>query len=225
MERVNIIAKWRLTGGRLISRLLQFFFHLLYHQLAWAYDLVAATVSLGQWRAWVFSILPDLPGERVLEIGHGPGHLLLALSLGGRSVFGMDASRQMGRIAYRRLADSRQTTNLITAIAQALPYKSAVFHQVACTFPSNYIADQRALAEIYRVLPPGGFLVVVPVAWLTGTRWIERLTAWYVRLAGQSPEWGMDQSRPFTEAGFRLSVEYRKFKSSQVLVLIGQKPM
>ena len=52
------------------------FFHLLYHQLAWAYDAVSAAVSLGRWQDWGAAALPFVNGASVLELGHGPGHLL-----------------------------------------------------------------------------------------------------------------------------------------------------
>ena len=51
------------------------FFHLLYHPFAFTYDLVAAVVSFGQWKNWGQSILPFIDGTRILELGHGPGHL------------------------------------------------------------------------------------------------------------------------------------------------------
>jgi ubiquinone/menaquinone biosynthesis C-methylase UbiE len=55
-------------------------FHLLYHQFAFTYDAVAWFVSLGQWQAWGQAALKRVRGPRVLEIGHGPGHLLIALA-------------------------------------------------------------------------------------------------------------------------------------------------
>ncbi len=62
-----------------MKTLLRFFFRLLYHQFAFTYDLVAATVSLGRWKDWVLSVVPFIEGTRILEIGHGPGHLQRAL--------------------------------------------------------------------------------------------------------------------------------------------------
>ena len=56
----------------LLTRFLGFFFHLLYHPFAWAYDLIAWTVSLGRWKDWVESVVPFIKGMRVLELGHGP---------------------------------------------------------------------------------------------------------------------------------------------------------
>ena len=81
---------------RLVLFLLRSFFFVLYHQFAWTYDLVAATVSLGRWKDWVRSALPYLSG-RVLEIGFGPGYLQLSLFELGIPAFGLDESRQMAR--------------------------------------------------------------------------------------------------------------------------------
>ena len=58
---------------------MRFVFYLLYHPFAFAYDLVAAAVSLGRWKKWVLSVVPFLEGNQILEIGHGPGHLQSAL--------------------------------------------------------------------------------------------------------------------------------------------------
>ena len=79
-------------------------FHLLYHQFAWAYDAVSAAVSLGRWCDWGMAALPFLSGPRVLELGHGPGHLLAAMAGGEWRVTGLDLSPQMGFLARRRLA-------------------------------------------------------------------------------------------------------------------------
>ena len=87
----------------LLAPLLRTFFKWLYHRGAWSYDLVAAVVSLGRWQGWVYSLLPRVHGQRVLEIGYGPGHLLAALSDSDRQVVGLDASPQMARLVRRRL--------------------------------------------------------------------------------------------------------------------------
>jgi SAM-dependent methyltransferase len=52
------------------------------------------------------------------------------------------------------------------AKAQALPFPDASFDSLVSTFPSEYIADPETLAELSRVLRPGGRLVIVPGGWL-----------------------------------------------------------
>jgi 2-polyprenyl-3-methyl-5-hydroxy-6-metoxy-1,4-benzoquinol methylase len=93
---------------KFLAVLMRNFFALLYHQFAWTYDFVAAVVSLGMWKQWVSSTLPYLDGPRVLEIGHGPGHLLLALAEKGLKATGLDESRWMGKIALKKIRCQQQ---------------------------------------------------------------------------------------------------------------------
>ena len=93
-------------------RLVRFGFRLLYQEMAWTYDLVSWAVSLGEWRAWQRAALPFVSGRHVLEIAHGPGHLLLALSTAGFTVSGLDLSPQMGRQARRRLRTAGHPSRL-----------------------------------------------------------------------------------------------------------------
>src|SRR5512132_3245594 len=83
--------------------ILRFFFYLLYHPFAFAYDLVATTVSLGRWKDWVLSVIPFIEGTRILEIGHGPGHLQRNLLSRDLFAVGVDESAQMGRLAGKNL--------------------------------------------------------------------------------------------------------------------------
>jgi ubiquinone/menaquinone biosynthesis C-methylase UbiE len=91
-------------------RLIKLGFHLLYHQFAFTYDAVAWLVSLGQWQAWGRTALKWVRGPRVLELGHGPGHLLIALARSGRQPIGIDLSPQMIRLAQRHPAGRRERT-------------------------------------------------------------------------------------------------------------------
>src|SRR5258705_9904453 len=108
-------------------RFLRFFFHHFYHAFAWTYDSVAALVSIGRWQAWVLTALPRVDGPRVLEIGHGPGHLQQALCRKGLQVFGLDESRQMGRMAYSRLKRAGLPIRLSCGYAQSIPFAAGCF--------------------------------------------------------------------------------------------------
>ncbi len=141
--------------------LVEFFLDRLYGEFAWAYDLVSWMVSLGRWGRWRRVALRYLRGERVLEVGCGTGALLVDLAGRARAVCGSDLSPAMLRQARRRLRRAGCAIPLCRARAQALPYRSASFDTVACTFPAGYIRDPRAWAEFARVLVPGGRAVVV----------------------------------------------------------------
>lgn len=207
----------------IVSCVQRLFFRLLYHQFAWAYDWVAATVSLRRWNDWVCATLPYIDGDSVLEIGHGPGHLLSALHTTGLKPVGLDSSRQMGFLAFSGLLQAGFMPKLVSGYAQHLPFLDNTFHRVVATFPTEYIVAPLALSEIRRVLIPGGRLVVLPVAWITGSAWYDRAAAWLFRFTGQAPDWDEGFLSPFHDAGFGVRVERLEIESSLVLIILADK--
>ena len=201
---------------------MRIFFHLLYHQFAWSYDFVAAAVSLGQWNEWVRTTLPYLDGPRVLELGCGPGHLQSALSSRGISAFGADASPQMARLARYRLLKNGQSYQLSNAYAQDLPYPNHHFDQVVATFPTNYIFEKDALAEIRRVLVPTGQLIVLPNAWITGGKLSEKTAARIFEITGQAPPWNNSILQYFAKSGFRTRIECKTTSSWEVVIILAE---
>lgn len=205
------------------TRLLSGFFNVLYNQLAWLYDIVANIVSLRKWKSWVLSILPDLQGPMVLEIGHGPGHLLRALADLGVNAIGIDNSSYMTRIAFKRVRVHGVYPSIVNGLAQSLPFPSDTFDQIVSTFPSAYIFETTSLNEIRRVLLPGGKFIVLPVAWITGATWVEKLSAWLFKVTGQSAEDIGVFEQLFARSGFLVRSSRRKADSSEVLVLSMEK--
>ena len=206
----------------LFARFLFSFFYLIYEPLAWSYDLVAWVVSLGRWKNWVYSTLPELPGPRVLELGHGPGHLQTALHKNGIQVIGIDRSAPMGRLAYRRLIAANHTPNLVRASAEHLPFPPNAFDQIVATFPSEYIVQIPTLAESNRVLMSEGRLVILPVAWIRGNRIWDRAAAWLFHVTGQAGTWDTRYSDPLRRAGFTVEEKHVKLPGSEVMLVIGK---
>jgi ubiquinone/menaquinone biosynthesis C-methylase UbiE len=205
--------------------LLRLFFALLYHQFAWTYDLVAATVSLGRWKTWVLSAVPHLHG-RILEIGCGPGHLQLALRSRGLAAFGLDESPQMTRLASRRLLRQGLSPGITRGLAQRLPYPSATFDCVVATFPSEYFFDGRTLTAIRRVLKPEGQLVLIPAAWITGLSLLNRLAAWLFQVTGQAGPLELllpPITRQLRSAGFSVRHEVNELPGTRVLVILASR--
>jgi len=213
----------------ILSRSLRLFFRLLYHPFAWTYDLVSWTVSLGRWNDWVEKVIPFIQGTRVLELGHGPGHLQRILRDWGLLSIGLDESRQMGFLAKRNLSRSGYTQNgLIRGLGQALPFPSGTFETVVATFPTEYIFKARTLSEAHRVLAIGGRLIVLPVVWVTGSGLLDRAAAWLFRVTGQAPselsrEAAKRMVEPFIQVGFQVQTEQLEVKSSLVLIVIAEK--
>jgi ubiquinone/menaquinone biosynthesis C-methylase UbiE len=210
---------------RVLAAFLRVFFSWLYHQGAFAYDGVAAIVSIGLWRKWVLSVLPDLPGPRVLEVGHGPGHLQIALKKAGVTAYGLDESRQMGYVARRRLLRQGHSPALARGLAQSMPFPNETFDQVVATFPSEYITDPHTLGEIYRVLKPGGSAILLPIAWITGRRLFERAAAWLFRFTGQAAlDWWEDRLFvPVQQARFTTQVDKKVLGPSTLLTVKATK--
>ena len=209
---------------RILITFFREFFKLLYHQFAWTYDWVASIVSLGDWQNWVQSVLPYLIGPRTLEIGFGPGHLQAKLLQKGISVFGLDESPQMTRIAFRRINRLGKCQNLVRGIAQTLPYADESFHQVVMTFPADFILDQLTYREIHRVLVSGGEAVILPLAWITGRKPIQRAAAWLNHVTGEAPKWDEKYLEPLKMLGFNLSWKMINYSSSKILIIQLIKP-
>jgi ubiquinone/menaquinone biosynthesis C-methylase UbiE len=204
---------------RIIIVLLRLFFKLLYHQFAFLYDWVATIVSLGMWQKWVTSVLPYLNGPDTLEIGFGPGHLQVALSQKEINIFGLDESNQMTRIAHRRLTILGLRSHLIRGDAKILPFADNCFHQVVLTFPAEYILSPNSLTEIHRVLANGGMAIMLPLAWITGQKPLERLMAWVNRITGEAPDWNEKSLEPLRQVGFDVSWELINNDSNKILII------
>ncbi|MEJ5226249.1 MAG: methyltransferase domain-containing protein [Anaerolineales bacterium] len=206
----------------MLRRFLRFFFWHLYHRLSWAYDLVAALVSMGQWQSWGRQALVHVRGPRVLEVGFGPGHLQVALQQQGWIAFGIDESPQMLKQAARRLKRHNLSLRLARGLAQSLPFGDASFDTVLSTFPSEYIVDTRTLAEAFRVLRPGGRLVVLPMIWPGGAlRLLFRATGQATPVTAQLVE---QMRAPVEAAGFEVAVEIEKTCGADLVFVLARKP-
>jgi ubiquinone/menaquinone biosynthesis C-methylase UbiE len=210
--------------------LVQTGFRLLYEEMSWSYDAVSRAVSLGQWAAWRRAALPFLRGPRVLELGFGPGHLQLELLAAGYTAAGLDASAQMARTAARRLRAAGHAPG-VHGLAQSLPFAAAAFEGVVATFPTAYIAAPETLAEVRRVLVPGGRLVVVPEAGLAGGGPLRRLIDAAYRATGQRPAadaalsgWSPLLAEALTAAGFAaVALHTVDLPGGSVLVVCGER--
>jgi SAM-dependent methyltransferase len=208
----------------IMKRLLQYIYFLLYEPFAWTYDWVAAFVSCGHWQEWIRATLPFLPGPCVVELGHGPGHLQIELKKRQITTFGLDASRQMSKIARSNLSKAGLPTGTIIGYAQSLSFATACCDQIAATFPSDYIFDRHTLDEIYRLLKPGGTLVVLLGGWLTGSHPCHRVVGWLLRAPAESELKHLSRwLGPFKTAGFFCQSQIIDLPGSRVLLIVARR--
>jgi arsenite methyltransferase len=110
------------------------------------------------------------PGEHVLDVGCGPGfyvkELLDQVGVDG-SVTGVDVSRAMLAVAAQRV-EEHENIAFYEAEATTLPVPDGAFDAALSVQVLEYVPDvAAALAEIHRVLRPGGRIVIWDVDWAT----------------------------------------------------------
>jgi ubiquinone/menaquinone biosynthesis C-methylase UbiE len=139
---------------------------------AWAYDLTIGLLGRRGRRLRVMFAdeLQLRPGDRVLDVGCGTGRL--AMVFGDRvdpggSVDGIDAAAEMIKRATARARKRGIPVTFQVARAQQLPFPDATFDAVACILALHHVADDdqlTAVQEMYRVLKPGGRLLIAEFA-------------------------------------------------------------
>jgi ubiquinone/menaquinone biosynthesis C-methylase UbiE len=210
-------------------RLIKFGFHLLYHQMAWTYDVVAWLVSFGQWAAWRRLALPFLQPGPTLELAYGTGALFTELTTAGYQPVGVDLSPYMARLASQRLRHRNLPLRLSRARAQRLPFPAGHFANVVATFPTDYMLAGDTMAEIYRVLHsaavgrPPGRLIVVFEGHLRGPWPVRPFINWLYEITGQR---SLPPAKPLhllTKGGFVARWELVERDGAAARLLIAEK--
>jgi ubiquinone/menaquinone biosynthesis C-methylase UbiE len=203
-----------------VNTILRIFFQLLYHPFAFTYDLVAAIVSFGQWKSWILEVVPFIEGTRILEIGHGPGHLQRFLLSQKLDTVAIDESTSMGKLAQRNTNGSARLTR---GLAQQLPFAGGSFDSIVATFPTEYFTDLQTMSEVKRCLSDGGRFIVLPVAMPKN-----RFLSWLFKVTGQAPSNTLQviQKRleePFTKSGFDVETHVLEKRSGTLIIIIAKK--
>lgn len=134
-----------------------------YSAFAPVYD---ALIKLGPiWKSWLARALPHVRGPRVLEVSCGTGYLLTQYA-GEVQASAVDLNARMVEITNKNLRRAGLSADVHQADVEALPYGDETFDTVLNTMSfSGYPDGRTALAEMSRVLKPGGDLVLIDVGY------------------------------------------------------------
>jgi demethylmenaquinone methyltransferase / 2-methoxy-6-polyprenyl-1,4-benzoquinol methylase len=139
-----------------------------FDSVAQRYDVMNDLMSGGMhraWKAYTIAVADLRGGERVLDIAAGTGDLTMAFAkrVGPSGlVLHTDINESMLRVGRDRMTNKGVITPSLITDAESLPFKSATFDLVSVAFGlRNMTHKDRALAEMARVLRPGGRLLVL----------------------------------------------------------------
>jgi demethylmenaquinone methyltransferase/2-methoxy-6-polyprenyl-1,4-benzoquinol methylase len=146
-------------AGRLEDRQVRAMFD----RIAGVYDVMNSVMTAGlhhRWRQRAVDFARVGPGSRALDVATGTGDLAIALAARGAEVVGSDFSE--GMLERARGKDPSITWEW--GDAQELPYPDASFDAATVGFGARNFGDlDRGLAEMARVVKPGGRVVVLEI--------------------------------------------------------------
>lgn len=139
-----------------------------FHSVARKYDLMNDVMSAGMHRAWkrfTVEVSGVRPGDRVLDVAGGSGDLsrLFANKVGpSGQVILTDINASMLAVGRDRMIDDGKAVPALQCDAEKLPFPDQYFDCVIVAFGlRNMTHKDRALADMQRVLKPGGRLLVL----------------------------------------------------------------
>lgn len=131
----------------------------LFSTIAERYDLITRLLSYGQdrrWKARVAELAAARPGMRALDLACGTGDIAFTLAARGADVVGLDITHRMLQLARAK----GRAAQFVTGDMLALPFGDEAFDLVTTGYGLRNVPDiPRAIAEMQRVLKPGGILL------------------------------------------------------------------
>lgn len=132
----------------------------MFDEVAQHYDRTNGVLSMGNsviWRVATVRAVAPLAGEKILDLAAGTGTSSVALAKSGADVTAADFSAGMIEVGRRK----HPGFTFVEADAMALPFADDEFDAVTISFGLRNVEDpKKALSEMFRVLKPGGRLVI-----------------------------------------------------------------
>ena len=147
--------------------------------IRWApyYDFAVNLTTLGQARRLRKMTVDQAlikPGDSVLDVGCGTGEvtLLAKTRVKAGKVYGIDPAPEMIAVARRKAAHKGLDVDFRVGVIETLPFPDSSIDVVTSSLMMHHLPEElkiRGLAEIYRVLKPGGRLLIADFMRPTGS--------------------------------------------------------
>jgi SAM-dependent methyltransferase len=179
----DVYARWRASGIGAITEQLQ--------------------------RRLILTLLGDISGRNVLDVGCGDGDLAVELWRRGAAVTGIDASQEMVKAARARAKREGADISFMVGEAASIPFDLERFDVVVAVTILCFVANAAPVfSEITRVLRPGGVLVIGELGKWSMWAAARRVRAWL-------------GSRLWRRGRFRMASELRCLANGAGLVPAG----
>jgi len=166
----------------------------LFTTIAGRYDLITRLLSFGRDQRWKAALIERAhikPGERVLDLACGTGDLAFAAARSGAEVIGVDLTHKMIERAKVRATTKAGAARIMWSVGDMthLPVADASCDVVTTGYGLRNVPDLAvALAEIHRVLRPGGRLYSLDFD-RPEAAWLRRIYLLYLDVVGASLGW------------------------------------
>ena len=148
----------------------------MFNTISGNYDRLNRVISFGldvRWRRKIVNFLKTKNPDTILDIATGTGDLAIALvKTGARKIIGLDIAKGMLEVGEQKVRKKElgSVVEMVHGDSEALPFEEGSFDAVTVAFGvRNFENLEKGLAEIYRVLKPGGHFVVLETSVPTKT--------------------------------------------------------
>jgi ubiquinone/menaquinone biosynthesis C-methylase UbiE len=178
----------------------------------WVQDHLTKVERLRQYYLPILEQHADTVPSKVVDIGCGTGAACVAFGSQGLQVVGVDCSREMLNLARLRSEEDGTTPTFIQADGLWLPFADGGFDLCVCDQVIEHVQGySNLLAEIFRILRPGGLMIVSAPqrlavreghSGLLCASWFpHKMAQWYVRIRGRrkaSDSWDVWLETPWS---------------------------